>query len=276
MKSLLCVSAGGQRQTDWKNQRLRFCELQRSKWLRESHERDERWVSSHRLSLQLLLQGICCILPLDALIWYHPGTLTVLSLSVFVQGSTLVAVPSNWGRACGRTATLKWFARNKKRRRNWASDSFQQVCVFVCGLKARLWDHDPVHGLITFCFPSKIKPIFLRCLRDVLTLYPVYFERGSGSVSLWLGKLLKGLYNNDLVQYTIELEPIREGSADHNSKAKEGKILLTIQGWRNKENHVITTETQAYVWMFLTINNIGSMKRPQHVTWLTVSLYREK
>lgn len=77
-------------------------------------------------------------------------------------------------------------------------------------------------------------------LRDVLTLYlywlplwSVYFGRGSGSVSLWLGKLLEGLYNNDLVQYTIELEAMREGSAD-NSRAKEGKILMTIQGWRNK------------------------------------------
>lgn len=58
-------------------------------------------------------------------------------------------------------------------------------------------------------------------LRDVLTLYPywlplwsVYVGRGSGSVSLWLGRLLAGLYNNDLVQYTIELEAMREGSAD--------------------------------------------------------------
>lgn len=97
-------------------------------------------------------------------------------------------------------------------------------------------------------------------LRDVLTLYlywlplwSVYFGRGSGSVSLWLGKLLEGLYNNDLVQYTIELEAMREGSADNNSRAKEGKILMTIQGWRNKENHFITAETQAYVWMFLLI-----------------------
>lgn len=65
-------------------------------------------------------------------------------------------------------------------------------------------------------------------LRDVLTLYlywlplwSVYFGRGSGSVSLWLGKLLEELYNNDLVQYTIELEAMREGSADNNSRGKD-------------------------------------------------------
>lgn len=118
-------------------------------------------------------------------------------------------------------------------------------------------------------------------LRDVLTLYlywlplwSVYFGRGSGSVSLWLGKLLEGLYNNDLVQYTIELEAMREGSADNNSRAKEGKILMTIQGWRNKENHFNRRNTGLRLNVF--INNIGSMKRPQHVTWLTVSIYRGK
>lgn len=65
-------------------------------------------------------------------------------------------------------------------------------------------------------------------LRDVLTLYlywlplwSVHFGRGSGSVSLWLGKLLEELYNNDLVQYTIELEAMREGSADNNSRGKD-------------------------------------------------------
>lgn len=241
------MSAGGQRQTDWKNQRLRFCELQRSKWLRESHERDERWVSSHRLSLQLLLQGIC----------YHPGTLTVLSLSVFVQGSTLVAVPSNWGRACGRTATLKWFARNKKRRRNWASDSFQQVCVFVCGLKARLWDHDPVHGLITFCFPSKIKPIFLRCLLYVMCLHCIHTDCHCNQFILNEAVVQSpfGLENywrdfTIMIWCNIQLNPLEKALQTTTQKLKRER-----SSWQFRADEIkkitLTAETQAYVWMFL-------------------------
>lgn len=183
-----------------------------------------------------------------------PSWHSYTSFPLFVQGSTLVAVPSNWGRACGRTATLKWFARNTKRRRNWASDSFQ----FVCGLKARLWDHDPVHGLITFCFPSKIKPIFLRCLFYVMCLHCIsdchcdQFILDEAVVPSPFG--LENYWRDFTIMIWCNIQlNWKPWEKALQTTTQELKILMTIQGWRNKENHFITAETQAYVWMFLLI-----------------------